>query len=98
MAQAIFEHLSPRLYAQSAGKYTSFVRPEVRTVLDEIGILSKGYHSKDEVAIDWTDVSLYSSVTQIGPPLRPAAFQNGSGCSLIHLLLQKKNGSKPVAL
>ena len=58
MAQAIFEHLSPRLYAQSAGKYTSFVRPEVRTVLDEIGILSKGYHSKDEVAIDWNPVFL----------------------------------------
>ena len=58
MAQAIFEHLCPQLYAQSAGKYTSFVRHEVRVALDEIGILSKGYHSKDEVAIDWTDVQL----------------------------------------
>ena len=58
MAQAIFEHLCPQLYAQSAGKYTSFVRHEVRVALDEIGMLSKGYHSKDEVAIDWTDVQL----------------------------------------
>ena len=58
MAQAIFEHLRPQMDAQSAGKYASFVRSEVRTVLDEIGILSKGYHSKEVVAIDWTDVQL----------------------------------------
>lgn len=58
MAQAIFEHLYPHKEAQSAGKYASFVRAEVRMVLDEIGILSKGYHSKEAAVIDWTPVRL----------------------------------------
>lgn len=58
MAQAIFEHLQPNILVQSAGEYASFVRSEVRFVLDEEGIVSKGLHSKEIAAVDWDDVEL----------------------------------------
>ena len=58
MAQAVFEYLKPNILVQSAGQYASFVRAEVRAVLDEEGIVSKGLHSKAIAAVDWDDVEL----------------------------------------
>jgi protein-tyrosine-phosphatase len=64
MAEAIFYHVYPNYAVQSAGRYASYVRNEVRQVLEEEGISSAGIHSKEAVAVFWDDVELVVQLCQ----------------------------------
>ena len=52
MAQAIAEHLVPNLWVDSAGAYSSYIRPMVTTVLEEDGIHSRHLRSKDLFGVE----------------------------------------------
>jgi|GEM_PF-6392160 len=52
MAQAIAEHLSPNIWVDSAGAYSSYIRPLVATVLEEEGIHHRHLRSKDLFGVE----------------------------------------------
>lgn len=52
MAQAIAEHLVPNIWVDSAGAYSSYIRPMVATVLEQDGIHSRHLRSKDLFGVE----------------------------------------------
>ena len=52
MAQAIAEHLVPEIWVDSAGAYSSYIRPLVSVVLEEEGINHRHLRSKDLFGVE----------------------------------------------
>lgn len=76
LAEAIAQHLSRDLDVWSAGARPTHVRPEVRAVLDEVGIAASGLRAKGmaEVPMDEVDVVVSLCLEDICPVL-PAGVQ-----------------------
>ena len=53
MAEAICRHFEPDLAVQSAGAYSSHIRPDVKRVLAEIDVDGNGLRSKDLFGVDF---------------------------------------------
>lgn len=62
LAEAIARHLRPDLEIWSAGASPSHVRPEVRQVLDEVGISAAGLRARGVLEVDLEDVALVVSL------------------------------------
>lgn len=75
LAEAIGRHLAPAGFdVYSAGSRPANVKPEVRTVLDEVGIDSRGLRSKGFVAVDTEDIDVAVTLCQDEVcPVFPAA-------------------------
>ena len=58
LAEAIVRHLAPELEVWSAGSEPTHVRPQVRTVLDEVGIDPRGLRSKSMLEVPMEDISV----------------------------------------
>ena len=58
MAEAIFRHLAPDIFVQSAGSKSSHVRSAVHHVLEEEGIDSFGLCSKNVFGVDMAEVKV----------------------------------------
>jgi len=56
LAEAIARHLAPDLEIWSAGSEPTHVRPQVRTVLDEVGIDPRGLRSKSMLEVPMEDI------------------------------------------
>ena len=56
LAEAITRHLAPELEIWSAGSEPTHVRPQVRTVLDEVGIDPRGLRSKSMLEVPMEDI------------------------------------------
>jgi arsenate reductase len=56
LAEAIARHLRPDLDVWSAGSIPSHVRPQVRRVLDEVGIDPRGLRSKSLMEVPMEDM------------------------------------------
>lgn len=71
LAEAITRHLAPDLDVWSAGSQPSHVRPQVRAVLDEVGIDSFGLRSKgmDEIPLDEVNMAITLCAEEACPVL-----------------------------
>ena len=58
IAEAIFHHLCPSIFVQSAGFRASYIRPQVRAVLNEQSIDHGYLRSKDLFGVDLKEVSI----------------------------------------
>lgn len=58
LAEAIARHLAPELEIWSAGSEPTHVRPQVRTVLDEVGIDPRGLRSKSMLEVPMEDIGV----------------------------------------
>ncbi|MEC7987624.1 MAG: hypothetical protein VX278_20825 [Myxococcota bacterium] len=58
IAEAIFSHLCPSVLVQSAGFRGSYIRPQVRLVLEEHSIDHGDLRSKDLFGVELDEVSL----------------------------------------
>ena len=52
MAEAIAKHVSPNLWVDSAGTNSSYIRPQLRVVLDEMDIDHRFLRSKDVFGVE----------------------------------------------
>jgi arsenate reductase len=62
LAEAISRHLAPQLEIWSAGSVPTHVRPQVRTVLDEVGIDPRGLRSKSTLEVPMEDITVVVSL------------------------------------
>ena len=62
VAEAITRHLAPELEVWSAGSEPTHVRPQVRTVLDEVGIDPRGLRSKSMLEVPMEDIGVVVSL------------------------------------
>jgi protein-tyrosine-phosphatase len=62
MAEAVARHVRPDLEVWAAGAHPSHVRPEVRRVLDEVGIPAGGLRARGMLEVDMEDVVLVVSL------------------------------------
>ena len=71
LAEAITRHLAPRLDVWSAGSEPTHVRPEVRIVLEEVGIDPRGLRSKgvDEIPLDEIELAVTLCADEVCPVL-----------------------------
>ena len=58
LAEAIARHLAPALDIWSAGSDPTHVRPQVRTVLDEVGINTMGLRSKSMLEVPMEEIDV----------------------------------------
>ena len=58
IAEGIFHHLSPSIFVQSAGLKGSYIRPQVRLVLEERSVDHGFLRSKDLFGVDLEEVKL----------------------------------------
>ena len=58
LAEAIARHLAPEREFWSAGSEPSHVRPQVRIVLDEVGIDARGLRAKSTFELPLEDITL----------------------------------------
>jgi len=62
LAEAIARHLAPEIEVWSAGSEPTHVRPQVRTVLDEVDIDPRGLRSKSILEVPMEDIDVVVSL------------------------------------